>query len=374
MNNEHRVLVFGLARQRLGGIETFLLNMNEHMSSNVIFDYVVLTGPEECIHTDRIEKRKGKVFYVTSYTKNAIRYFYELNHLVRKEKDTHRIAYINLFSMTHILPAIICYKNGYKIVLHSHNSNMHSRNIFYRLLHNINRQLFGSNKNFTKLTCSKKAADFMFGQGKNREATLVYNAIDTEKYCFNQSYRNEIRDNLKIDEGIKIVGFVGRIAYQKNPFFLIDIFCELCKMRDDCKLLIIGDGEYRAEIERKIGELNLYKDTIILNSQKDIEKYYSAMDIFLLPSLFEGLPVVIVETQAAGLKSVVSSEAVTKEACICDDFIDYISLSEKPIVWAQTINEDLNYIHNRNEWNNIVYQSDFNILVEARKLQKYLID
>lgn len=373
MDNMNRVLTFGMARQRLGGIETFLLNMNKYMDKEIVFDYVVLEGPEECIHTENIEKRNGKVLYVTSYTKNPLKYYKDLSRLVREEKKTHDVAYVNLFSMVHILPALVCKFNGYKVVLHSHNSNMHSQNFMYRMLHSINKYLFGGNKKFIRLTCSKKAAEFMFGKGKRRNALMIHNAVVTERFKFSEANRNEVRQDLGIGNEIKIVGFVGRFSYQKNPLSVIKIFSELCKQRNDCILLMIGDGEYREKVEEEILNDGINDKVILLHSQADIERYYSAMDVFMLPSLFEGLPVVLIETQASGLTSVVSAEAVTKEACIRDDFITYISVHETPGIWANTISKELDNIHNRIEWNDVVSKSSFNIVTESKRLQEVLV-
>lgn len=373
MKSISRVLVFGMARQRLGGIETFLLNMNKYMSKEVVFDYVVLDGPEKCIHTESIEQRNGKVLYVKSYTKNIIRYFLNLTKLICDERKTHEVAYINLFSMVHILPALICKFNGYKVVLHSHNSNMHSQNIIYRMLHSINRWLFGGNKKFIRLTCSQRAAEFMFGKGKKRNATMIHNAVVTDRFRFSEQYRNEIRQELSLDNEIKIIGFVGRLSYQKNPLFVVKIFSELCKLRNDCMLLMIGDGEYWEKVEEEISNEGIKDKVILLHSQTNIERYYSAMDVFILPSLFEGLPVVLVETQAEGLPSVVSAEAVTKEACVRCDFIIYTSVHEKPEMWAIIIKDELEKIHNRIEWNDVVSNSAFNILTESKRLQDILV-
>lgn len=373
MTSTSRVLTFGMARQRLGGIETFLLNMNKYMSKEVVFDYVIIDGPEECIHKESIEKKNGKVLYVKSYTKNPVKYYLDLTKLVREEKKTHDVAYINLFSMVHILPAIICKSNGYKVVLHSHNSNMHSQNILYRMLHSFNRYLFGGNKRFIRLTCSPKAAEFMFGKGKNRSAEMIHNAVVTERFRYSEIYRNEVRQELGIGDEIKVVGFIGRLSYQKNPLYVVKIFSELCKQRNDCVLLMIGDGEYREKVEEEISNEGIKDKVILLHSQKDIERYYSAMDVFMLPSLFEGLPVVLVETQASGLPSVVSEEAVTKEACIQDDFIIYKSVHETPEIWATAISEELEKKHNREEWNDAVSNSPFNIMTESKKLQEILV-
>ena len=156
-----RILVFGVFANKVTGQDTFLLNMRNNMSENCIFDFVVIG--HDCIHKEKIKKLGGEIYYVREYWTNPIGYLLDIFSICKMEKATHSVAYINLFSMVHATPIIVCKLLGYKIVLHSHNSSLTR----YRTLHNINKRIFGYMKNVIRLACSQVAADFMYKKKAN---------------------------------------------------------------------------------------------------------------------------------------------------------------------------------------------------------------
>lgn len=366
-----RVLVFGMSADKFGGIESFLLNMNRHMNGECIFDYVIVG--KSCIYEDKVKAGGGKVFYTTPYSQNPFKHLKELRQIVKECRDTHKTAYFNLFSMVHLIPVMLCERYGYKIVFHSHNSSIPKRGAIdpYRLLHAIGRKLYGGKKNITRLTCAPKAAEFMFGKGKNRSARMIYNAIEPDRFRFSPEARESIKNELGFS-GKKVIGFAGRLEQQKNPLFLIDIFEEIAKKDDACRFLILGDGSMRPAIEEAILKKGLGDLVCLLQPRPDIEKFYSAMDLFLLPSLFEGLPVVLVETQANGLLSLVSSEAVPREAEVREGFIIFCDHKSSAKDWANAAICALDMRRDRYEWNDAVKKSHFDIDTEAGKLKEVL--
>lgn len=375
-----RILVFGLARQHYGGIETYLLNMNEHMSPNTVFDYAVLAGnnsSDRCIHEERIRARGGRVFYLTAYGKNPAAYFRDMVRLLREFKKEFQLengnaeqpaAYVNLFSMVHIYPALLTKLCGYRVVLHAHNNDMPQTNPLYRMLHYVNRALLGGMK-ATRVTISEPARRFMFGE--HRAATLIYNAIDTERFRFNEQARAEVRKELGIDDGTTVVGFSGRLARQKNPLFLIDIFEEVHKRDQNTLLLVAGEGELRDDIERRIREKRLEGSVRLLGVRRDIERVYPAMDVFVLPSLFEGLGIVLIEAQAAGLNCVASADVIPKMSQMSEETLHFVRLSETPGTWADAVLAGAQ-AHNRYQRNAMIRNSRFNIDLEARRLEAML--
>ena len=178
-----RILVFGMSTNICGGIESFLLNMNKFMSDDCIFDYVLLGN--SAVFENAIQENGGKAIYVTSYRKNPFKYILELIKVLKENKNDHKAAYFNLFSMVHMLPVLFCRIFGYKIILHSHNNNLQQSSKLYKLLHKLNRALFGKMK-CLRLTTSDASTEFMFGKKKNAE--LIYNAIDVEKFKKNWEY------------------------------------------------------------------------------------------------------------------------------------------------------------------------------------------
>src|SRR5690606_4659996 len=161
-------------------------------------------------------------------------------------------------------------------------------------------------------SCSNHAANWLFGtKMKEVTPTIVPNAVDVKRFQFNPEIRNRLRTELN-GENRFIIGHVGRFEKQKNHEFLIDIFYEIKKRKRNGMLVLVGEGILQSRVERKVKQLGLENDVKFLGVRKDIPELLQAFDIFLFPSLFEGLPVVLVEAQAAGLKSIVSN-TITKE-------------------------------------------------------------
>lgn len=362
-----KILVFGMSTNICGGIESFLLNMNKFMSGDCIFDYVLLGN--SAVFEDEIRKNGGKPIYVTSYRKNPIKYFLELVRILKSNKREYKAAYFNLFSMVHMLPVLLCRLFGYKIILHSHNNNLQQSSKVYRMLHRLNRALFG-NLNCLRLTNSDASTEFMFGKGK--KATLIYNAVDTEKFMYNPANREKIRKELGITDNI-VIGFSGRLSPQKNPLFLIEIFEAVHKRNNNTVLLIAGEGELRPDIEKSIREKKLDSYVIMLGNRNDIEDIYQAMDLFLLPSLFEGLGIVLIEAQCAGLPCVASADVIPNivEITPC---IARAGLDEPPENWAEKIFEKLEQHKDyaRSDGYKYAAKSQFNITKEAPRLEKII--
>ena len=361
-----RILTYGLLYNRLSGQDTFLFNMNRNME-RCSFDYFVLG--DYCLHEERIKKDGGKLYLVRNYWKNPIGYIADNYRILKENRSSHDICYFNLFSMVHLTPIVLARLLNYKIVMHSHNSSLER----YWTLHRINRFLFGGMKKCTRLACSKKAAEFMYGKGQGRAATIINNAIEVEKFRFSNDAREKLKRELNI-EGKTVFGFVGRLDPQKNPIFLIDIFSEIAKLNDDAMFVIVGDGGMRKEVEAKIKEYCLEDKILLLGIREDVNLLYSIMDVFILPSLYEGLPIVLVETQAAGLVSIVSEEAVPKETRVEDNYIIYKSINLSAAEWARDAINACDKSRDRLEWNDRLAKSQFEIKNEAKRLEEIFLN
>lgn len=188
------------------------------------------------------------------------------------------------------------------------------------------------------LACGKAAAENGWGKRTvtNGKVTILPNAIDPERFKFDDVARKRIREQYGIAEGDFVVGHVGRFFPQKNHTFLIDVFAELCKVRSNCKLLMLGDGPLQTEIQKKVESLGLSNEVVFAGLQKDPAPFYSAMDAFCFPSLWEGLPLTLVEAQYNGL-GVVASETVTSEVKISDNF--YFKTLENEKDWLSALKE-----------------------------------
>lgn len=190
--------------------------------------------------------------------------------------------------------------------------------------------------------CSALAGVSVFGKKQTDEGKvkIIYNAIDAKKYAYQPEKRKLMREKLEV-EGKLVLGHVGRFAAPKNHPYLIEIFASLCSMREDAVLVLLGDGPDRSAIEEKCKELGVREKVLFMGNCKQPEDYYQAFDIFLLPSLYEGLPGVLVEAQAAGLRCLVSDN-VTREAQ-ATDLVTYLDIGKPASTWADAILAQADY-------------------------------
>lgn len=185
-------------------------------------------------------------------------------------------------------------------------------------------------------TCSREAGIAVYGADWVRKGKVwtIPNAIDAGRFRFNQAVRDEVRRELGIENRF-VLGHVGRFGFMKNHTYLVDIFAEMCKKRDDVVLVLIGKGEEETAVHEKLKRLGLEEKVLFLGNRYDVERYYQAFDYFVFPSIFEGLPGSVAEAQAAGLHCLVSDK-VTKEVALTD-LISYRSIEEEPSKWAEEI-------------------------------------
>jgi glycosyltransferase involved in cell wall biosynthesis len=217
---------------------------------------------------------------------------------------------------------------GY-VFAHSHGALGRRSKLYNKIKFGMSAGLINKNVD-CRFACSKAAGIYTFGE--KYPVTVQHNGIDTERFAYDPAKREEIRRQLNL-EGKFVLGNIGRFNYQKNHQFLLEIFGELKKKSPDAVLLIAGGGELEADLRQKTRALNLTDDVIFYGWTDNPEDLYQAMDVFVLPSLFEGLPIVSVEAQCAGLP-VVCSAAVTEEARLTDLFLRQDGSAEQ---WAQVI-------------------------------------
>lgn len=363
-----RALICGFTGTVLGGIETYVLNMNEHMSKDCVFDYIL--EQDYCVFQDRIAARGGQVIYAPKIRKNPIAYFIGYWKILGEQrKKGTKVFYYQLFSMTKLFPAIMAKMRGYNVVLHAHNNGLQHASRSYVFVHNLGKyfsRLFG----FTYFTNSQLSSDFMFGKGAKAE--LIYNAIDTEKFSFDMSVREKVRKEIGCGDKT-VVGFVGRLVRQKNPLFMLKVYAELLKLRPNSELWIVGEGALKEQMEAEIQSLVIGAAVKWLGRREDVNQLMQGMDLLLQPSLFEGLGIVLIEGQATGLPVIASSTVIPQEA-IASECIKMIPLSDTPSTWAE---EGVKLIDNCKKGanrNQVKILSHYDINMEAKRLEKLLKD
>ncbi len=354
-----RILVHGLSTKIKGGIESFVLGMNDYMPNDLTFDYV-------------FEDEKGKDFKCIGSgdclfippKRKMLSNLVSWNSLLKKRKDVDSVVYFNWYSMAWLFPAIIARKYGYRVIIHAHNNDLHNSGFAQRLMHSICR-ILQKKMTIIRLTNSEMSSRFFFGK---TQSTMIYNAIDVDKFTFDIQKRKVIRDVLKIKNS-HVYGFVGRISYQKNPLFLIDIFYEISKKDNEAFFLVCGDGDLIKNTKEKAKNYNL--NILFLGNVSNIQDYYQAMDVFVLPSRFEGLGIVLIEAQCCGLPCITTAKHIPLDVKVTD-LVEFVDLEESASFWATKCLNKSTGTDFRGKYSAIIKQTRFNILSESRKLGSIL--
>lgn len=320
----------------------------------------IISSNKESPYYDEI-RSSGSNIYVMPELKlnNAYKLSNELNNFFKNNK--YHIIHCHLANVGALYLKYAKKHNIGVRILHSHATKSADK-IIKKIRNNI---LIPFSKFYANyyFACSEDAGKYMFGKDK---FNIVKNAIDLDKFIFNEQKRKEKRLELGITEKF-VVGNVGRLSPQKNPLFMLDIFYEIQRMKDNAILLLIGDGPMEVEVNNKIIDMGLEKKVILLSDRTDIAEIYNAMDVFVLPSIYEGLGIVYIEGQASGLKCF-GSDKVPIEARI-SSLMNFIELKENHKVWAKKIvnvDKENNRIDNLSE----VMSSGYNINNEIKKLEE----
>lgn len=322
-----------------GGVEAVVLNYYRHMDkSKVQFDFVVHKNPAENFVAE-VKKGGGRLYEVTPYNKNIFAFTHEIYRII---KDGHYdIVHSNMNSMSGF-PLFVAWLAGAKVrILHNHTTDTKTegvRTVIKRLLRPFAKMF--ANRYWA---CSRLAGEWMYGREavQSGKIKIIPNAIDLDKFAFNPEKREILRNKLGLEDKF-VLGHVGRFVYPKNHLFLIDVFAEVNKVKPEARLMLIGDGELRETIEEKVASLGLQDKVLFLGNRNDVADLYNAMDIFLLPSHYEGLPVVGVEAQANGLKCLFSDK-VTEESKLLEKTM-FIPLN---LEWWKKVICTIDYIYNR---------------------------
>jgi len=295
-----------------GGVESVIMNYYRHLDhSKVQFDFICDEDSTR-IPYDEIKKLGGRVFLVPKY-QNLPKYLKALEKLFKENK--YRIVHTNINTLS-VFPLYAAKKAKVPIrISHSH-STSNPKEWKRNLIKNILRP-FSKRYATDYFACSELAGRYLFGNKAfdQGEVKIIHNAIDIEKFKFDEVARKKLRKEFGINDSTVVIGHVGRFVQQKNHTFLVDVFKEYHKKNPDSKLLLVGSGPLEDEIRKKVEKLSLKGSVFFLGQRDDIDKLYSVMDVFCLPSLYEGLPVVGIEAQAAGL-SIIFSNGVTRETII----------------------------------------------------------
>ncbi len=351
-----------------GGVESVVTSEFLEMDkSKIQFDFICDEDSTN-IPYDLIEKNSGRVIIIPPYQK-AFKYHKELKKVLKE--NNYKIVHSHISTMS-VFSLFAAKCAGVPVrIAHSHsttNKKEKKKNLMKQVLRPFSK-VFATNY----MCCSELAGRWLFGNKEYDKGNvyLLNNAIDLDKFKYNESLRKKKRKELGIKDDTLVIGHLGRFVAQKNHTFLIDIFNELHKKNKNSVLLLAGQGPLLEEIKSKVKDLNLEESVKFLGQRNDANELYQAFDVFLLPSLYEGLPVVGVEAQAAGLLCYLSDD-MTKETKVLD-ITKFMSLNDTPEEWADNILNDVKK-YKRIDTSKEMTAKNFNIKEEAKRLEKYYLN
>lgn len=343
-----------------GGVSSVMMNYYKHFDLTKIHVDFLVHGNEEGERDAEIIARNGRIFRVPPKSKNPMKNYIKITEILKKED--YDIVHAHADSgNAYILK--IAKKCGVLVrISHSHNTYYTIHNKLRIWINDLQKKRI--KKYATQLwACSQMAANWLYG--KNQDVKIIYNAIELDKFKYSKQYCEEIRDKFRLHDRY-VIGMIGRLDYQKNHKFALQLIDEIRKDRSNVVLLIIGDGCLRKKLEDQVELLQLQSNVIFCGQVDDIYKYYSAIDLLIMPSLFEGLPVSIVEAQCAGVPCVISDN-ITREVAVLNN-VRYLPLEDTEKWKDYVLNTKDTVIRDENGILELK-QAGFNISTEAEKLQ-----
>lgn len=346
-----------------GGLETFIMNYYRKIDrSKVQFDFLV-HREFEADYDCEIQKLGGRIYRLPRLNPFSPVYLSKLDAFFTEHKE-YKIVHSHLDCMAGI-PLKYAKKHGVPVrIAHSHSSNQ-TKDWKYLLKLIFKRNIVRYATNL--FACGRDAGQWMFATDNFQ---IIPNAIDSEKYVFDPIVRAEVRKELGIDEHSFVVGHVGRFAPPKNHAFLIDILSDVVLQRKDAVAILVGDGVLKVDIQQMVDARGLSENVIFTGVRADVHRLLQAMDVFVFPSVYEGLPVSLVEAQAAGLPCLISDKVPLE--CKKTDLVTQLPLEAGTQVWAKTVIETqsvprANTLH-------AIRDSGFDIQQNAARLSDFYLE
>lgn len=349
-----------------GGAETMVMNYYRHIDrTKVQFDFLV-HREQRGAYDDEIERMGGRIYRMCPvYPQNFSRYKRDLRTFFRAHPE-YKIIHSHMSELGYFafreaerqgVPVRICHAHN---APHGFDAKMIIRTYFKKRMMPYLTHLF---------MCGEESGKWLYGDKNKSRFIMLNNAIDAAVYSFDASKREEMRRQLGLT-GELVVGHVGRFNPQKNHPFLLDIFAALLKKEPNAVLLLTGGGEGMPKIQAKAQELGIAERVRFLGVRSDVADLMQAMDVFVFPSLYEGLPVTMVEAQASGLPCIISDK-VPPECILTDGLVNIMPLSVRPEAWAEKI-LSMRAIP-RTDRREEIAAHGFDISTEAVKLQEFYI-
>ena len=330
-----KVLVVNTVPFDKNGITSVIVNYYKSIIKNdITMDFVAINDPSD-EYVTLFEHNHSKLFVIKNRKRNPINYMLKLNAILKK--NSYDIIHIHGNSTLVTIELLVAFINHIPVrIAHSHNTTCD-----FQLINNLLRPLF--DKIYTHgIGCGDAAGKWLF---QNNEFVVLNNGIHLDDFKYNEEIRNKKRKELGISDMTFVIGHIGGFVYQKNHKFLIDFVKEYSKEKEDFKVVLLGDGPMMEEIVSYTKELGVQDKILFLGNKSEVYEYYNVFDLFILPSHFEGLPVVLIEAQANGLKCITSNN-VTSQADLVNK-LTFVPLDVN--IWRNTVESCENNWINRHE-------------------------
>lgn len=326
-------ILHAVVNMNRGGAETLIMNLYRNIDRTKIqFDF--LTCKEGVFDAEIIELG-GKIHRIPYITDvGHLGYINELNSFF-KQNSHYKVIHSHMDKMSGLVLRAAEKANIPNRIAHSHNTSSEGG-----IPTKIYKWYAGKHirQNATHLfACSQAASKWLFAD-RFKESFILKNGIESEKFQFSREVREQMRHELEINNDSYVIGHIGRFNHQKNHLFLLEVFAGLMKKMPNATLILVGEGALKSKIELKIKELRLNNNVKLLGVREDIHSIIQAMDLFVFPSLHEGLPVTLIEAQGAGLPCIISN-AITEEVDMGLDLVQFLPLSDQSI-WIDQILEE----------------------------------
>lgn len=344
-----KIIEYGALTATRGGVESYIYNQIACLSENekskqIQFDFLVPSEDEKLAYEDELKGYGCKFYRAYRRWKNSFfGHYVDLYHFFKNYSKDYDIAVGNYLDLQNINFLIVAKLFGLKTVAHAHSAHA-ARNSKYKILVAINKilgRIFIDNL----FTCSSVAANWMFGESlvklKKNHYFQINNRIDAARFRFSSSVREKVRDQLGLKSTTIVLGNTGRMVPGKNQLFIVDILNEYLKLNKDAVLIIVGEGPQKEAVAQKAAALGIRDKVILPGSQSNIHEWLQAMDVFIFPSLYEGLGISAIESQAAGLLTFVSDNV--PEDINVSDMCHCLSLNKPACFWAGEIDKYKSY-------------------------------
>lgn len=372
-----KILVIGQS-DNPGGVEAVIKRYYETVKQDVQMDLMVFA--DKCYDETYYRKNNCNIFFIKSAQfREPLKYKKEVENFFRENKNVYSAIWFNCCDLANC-GYIMKQAKKYEIkkrIIHAHNNQLMQtgkRRYFYLLMHEFWK--YNIDRYATDFwACSMLAGEFFYKKSilKNDRFKIINNAIEVPKYHRNSEIRKRVREQLNISDDCIVVGHVGRFQFQKNHELLVNIYNNFHKKHCNSKLLLVGQGVEADNIKNKVKTLGLENDVIFMGARDDVHEIFQAMDVFVLPSRFEGLGIVLIEAQAAGLPCVTTRNKVPEIVNITGN-VDFVDLDAPVEQWVESLENQLNRKIDYSQIDTKIAEAGYDMTTAGEEFKRFIME